>query len=118
MVHSWAGPSAVWLTVTESGSEVEEVPVIAVGSVLDLELEFKLSLELLLKLELESALLSIVLSLLPVLLPVLVLSFAETGLRDWALAHEVTAAAVTITMVRLHASAICLLFILLCPVSF
>lgn len=102
MVHSWAGLSAVWLTVTESGSVVEEVPVIAVGSVLDLELEFKLELELSLELELGSALLSIVSSLLPFLM----LSFAETGFRDSALAHEVTAAAVTIRMVRLHASAV------------
>ena len=45
MVHSWAGPSAVWLTVTESGSEPDEVAEIA----------FELELELLLELELESA---------------------------------------------------------------
>lgn len=104
MVHSWAGPSTVWLTVTESGSELEDT----------LESEFESVLELELESELESEFELIVLSL----LLSLVCSWAGIGLRDSAVAHEVMVAAVTMRMEKLQARAICLLFILLCPVLF
>ena len=96
MVNSWAGPSAVWLTVTESGSELEDTP----------ESEFETVLEL----EFELIVLSLLLSF--------VCSWAGIGLRDSAVAHEVMAAAVTMRTEKLQARAICLLFILLCPVLF
>jgi hypothetical protein len=98
MVNSWAGPSAVWLTVTESGSELEDT----------LESEFELESGF--ELEFELIVLSLLLSF--------VCSWAGIGLRDSAVAHEVMAAAVTMRTEKLQARAICLLFILLCPVLF
>ena len=67
-----------------------------------------------LELELESEFELIVLSL----LLSFVRSWAGIGLRDSALAHEVTEAAVAIKMVRLKASVFGLSFILLCPILF
>src|SRR3990167_7387897 len=106
IVHSWGGPSAVWLTVTESGSELEEA----------LEAPFEAALEPTLEPAPESVFESALGSEVFSIVLCFVLSFTETGLRDSALAHAVITATVTERTERLQAIANRLLFILLCPV--